>query len=61
MNPSSNIHSSGQPNTNQKLITNSQVQKIIGNTILNTIYVDPNQQKQNIGASISGSKNNNII
>ena len=60
MNPSSNIHSSGQPNTNQKLITNSQVQKIIGNTILNTIYVDPNQQKQNIGASISGSKNNNI-
>ena len=60
MNPSSNIHSSGQPNTNQKLITNSQVQKIIGNTILNTVYVDPNQQKQNIGASISGSKNNNI-
>lgn len=60
MNPSSNIHSSGQPNTNQKLITNSQVQKIIGNTILNTVYVDPNQQKQNIGASISGTKNNNI-
>ena len=60
MNPSSNIRSSGQPNTNQKLITNSQVQKIIGNTILNTVYVDPNQQKQNIGASISGSKNNNI-